>query len=373
MIIGIPKESWRDEQRVALTPAGVYALTQLGHQVVVQVEAGQGCGFSNEAYCEAGATQAFTGEEVFGRADLVAKVMPPLAEEARWIRSAKTLFSFFQFNVVNSEVMQKLIATDCTTIGYNLIEDNSGQLPVLMMMSEIAGMLLPQIAGRYLETREGGRGISLGGVAGIPAANVVIIGAGMVGSTAAQAFLGAGADVIVMDSDLSRLRQLELRTQRAVNTAIATPYNIEKYVKFADVLVGAVMIQGQQSPHVVSEEQVKRMRRGSVILDVSIDQGGCIETSRPTTHSDPIFVRHGVIHYGVPNIPALVARTASHALNNVILPFLQQVVEQGTGAYVANSALRRGIYLFEGQCTQPNVAKLYGWPAFQIDHLIKRG
>jgi len=265
-----------------------------------------------------------------------------------------------------------LAAEKCTAVGYSLIEDSRGDLPVLMTMSEIAGMLLPQIAGRFLETREGGRGILLGGIAGIPACSVVIIGAGMVGTTAAKMFAAAGADVMVMDNDLSRLRRLELITHKAVNTAIATPYNIDRYVRFADVLIGAVMIYGQQSPHVVTEAHIKGMRKGSVVLDVSIDQGGCIETSRPSTHSNSTYLVHDVIHYAVPNIPALVARTASHALNNVILPFVLQTAQQGDKAFAGNESLQRGTYLFEGECTHPDVGKLYGWSCTSIEDMMRK-
>jgi alanine dehydrogenase len=371
MIIGIPKESWRDEQRVALIPAGVFALVKAGHQVVVQAEAGLGCDYTNEAYDEAGAKLVFHANEVFERADLVVKVMPPSLNEVSGSTRGKTVFSFFNFDVINARLMARLMENQCTAVGYNLIEDDLGDLPVLMAMSEIAGMLLPQIAGRFLATQAGGRGVTLGGVTGIPAANVVIIGAGVVGSAAAEAFAGAGANVTVMDSELTRLRQIEKWLAKRINTAVTTPYNIDRYVETADVLVGAVMIHGQQSPHVVTATQVRRMRKGSVILDISIDQGGCIETSRPTTHSDPVFTHDGVIHYAVPNIPAMVARTASHALNNVILPLVQLVAENGIVAYKTETSLRRGIYLFQGQCTQPEVGRLLGWPTVQIEELIR--
>jgi alanine dehydrogenase len=370
MIIGIPKESWRDEHRVALIPAGVFALMKAGHQVIVQADAGLGCDYTNETYDEAGAKLVFNAGEVFKRADLVVKVMPPSLPELEYLTPGKTLFSFLAYNVLNTKLMASLSDDKCTAIGYNLIEDEMGNLPVLTTMSEIAGMLLPQIAGRFLATQEGGRGISLGGVAGIPAANVVIIGAGVVGKTAAKAFIGAGANVTVMDSDLARLRDLTKWVHAPVNTALATPYYVDRYVEAADVVVGAVMIHGQQSPHVVTEAQVRRMRKGSVILDVSIDQGGCVETSRPTTHTDPVFIRHGVIHYAVANIPAMVARTASQALNNVILPFVQLTADSGPKAFVAEPSLRRGIYLFQGKCTQPAIGELLGWPTVQIDELL---
>jgi alanine dehydrogenase len=370
MIIGIPKESGRDEHRVALIPAGVSTLMKAGHQVIVQADAGLGCDFTNEAYDEAGAKVVFNSGEVFKRADLVVQVLPPSLQELEYLTPGKTLFSFFAYNVVNTKLMAKLVDDKCTAIGYNLIEDEAGNLPVLTAMSELAGMLLPQLAGRFLATQEGGRGISLGGAAGIPAANVVIIGAGVVGTTAAKAFIGAGANVTVMDSDLARLRKLATALHQPVNTALATPYYIDRYIETVDVVVGAVMIHGQQSPHVVTEAQVRRMRKGSVIMDVSIDQGGCVETSRPTTHTDPVFIRHGVIHYAVPNIPAMVARTASQALNNVILPFVQLTAESGLKAFATEASLRRGVYLLQGECTQPAIGQLLGWPTVQIDELL---
>ncbi|MCG3154593.1 MAG: Alanine dehydrogenase [bacterium] len=370
MIIGIPKESWRDEHRVALVPAGVYALVKAGHKVVVETGAGLGCGFTDQTYDEAGAHLAFSAGEVFGRADMVVKIMPPALEEVSALAPEKTLMSFFNFSVMNPKLMAILSDTRCTAIGYNLIEDRNHNLPVLTTMSEIAGMLLPQIAGQFLTTPAGGRGILLGGVAGIPAANVLIIGAGVVGSTAAEAFVGAGANIMVLDSDVERLRQLERLTRHQLNTAIATPYNIERNLSTVDVLVGAVMIHGQQSPHVVTQAMVKRMRQGSVIMDISIDQGGCVETSRPTTHSDPTFIRDGVIHYAVPNIPALVARSAAHALNNTILPLVLRLAEHGPAAIAESRLLQRGVYLFQGQCTQPEVARMLGWPHAPITDML---
>ncbi|MDZ7267708.1 MAG: alanine dehydrogenase [candidate division KSB1 bacterium] len=326
MVIGIPVETWRDEQRVALSPAGVYALVKAGHKVVVQSGAGAGCGFTDQIYDEAGAHLAFSAGEVLGRADMIVKVMPPSLEEVTAMAPGKTLLSFFNFSTMNPRLMALLSETRCTAIGYNLIEDRHGNLPVLTTMSEIAGMLLPQIAGQLLTTPAGGRGILLGGVAGIPA--------------------------------------------HQLNSAIATPYNIERNLGTVDVLVGAVMIHGQQSPHVVTEDMVRRMRPGSVIMDISIDQGGCVETSRPTTHSDPTFIRHGIIHYAVPNIPALVARSAAHALNNTILPLVLRLAEQGPAAMAESRLLQRGVYLFQGQCTQPGVAYMLGWPHVPITELL---
>ncbi len=358
MIVGIPKETWGEERRVALTPAGVHTLANLGHDVIVQSEAGSGCGFSTEAYQEAGARTAFSADEVFARADIIAKVMPPTAKECEWLGNGRFLFSGVHFGAANPRVHEMLAERHTIGIGLELIEDSAGNLPVLTAMSEIAGMLLPQIAGRFLESGHGGRGVMLGGVAGIPSSYVVIIGAGTVGSTAARAFLGTGASVTVMDGALERLRRLLATVSEKINTVLATPYNIERAVRRADVVVGAVLIHGRRAPHVLTEDLVAQMRAGSVILDVSIDQGGCVETSRPTTLSDPVFKKHGITHYCVPNIPSSVARTASHALNNVLLSFIEQVADEGIAALRDNGALRRGLYTFKGNCTHEGLAGL---------------
>ncbi len=369
MIVGVPKESWRDERRVALTPAGVYALAMAGHTVMVQSEAGVGSGFSAEEYRAAGGVIVFSPEEVFARADLIVKMMPPTVEECEWIPERKFLFSALQLGVANPLVHDMLRAREAVAVGFELIEDGEEHMPVVTAMSEIAGMLLPQIAGRFLETTHGGRGVTLGGAAGIPASNVVIIGAGTVGSTAAGMFLGCGANVIVMDIDLKQLRLVEKHMSRRVNTALSTPYNVGRYLTTADVLVGAVLMRGHKPPHVITESMVKGMKPGSVILDISIDQGGCVETSRPTTLSDPVFKKHGVTHYCVPNTPSSVARTASHALNNVLLSFVEEVGERGIAAFRENRTLSRGVYLYLGRCTQEGLAGLHGWEYADLNGL----
>jgi alanine dehydrogenase len=372
MIVGIPKESWVEERRVALSPAGVYALVKAGHTVIVQAEAGLMSGFPDQAFAEAGGRIAFSPEEVYARADLLVKVLPPTAEESTWIPERRFLYSMVHLGTASSKVCEMLRERKATAVGFELIEDSEQNLPVLTAMSEIAGMLLPQIAGRFLETTHGGRGVLLGGVAGIPASHVVIIGAGMVGSTAARIFAGSGANVTVMDEDLKRLRALEMLLSKMVNTALATPYNIERYVASADVVVGAVLIRGRKPPHVVTESMVRKMRPGSVILDLSIDQGGCVQTSRPTTLSEPVFKKYGVTHYCVPNVPSAVARTASHALNNVLLSFVEEVAENGISAFRSDTALRRGVYLYLGQCTHEGLAGLLGLEYASIETLIEK-
>jgi alanine dehydrogenase len=369
MIIGIPTETWAEEKRVALTPAGAHALAKLGHSIVVQSDAGRWSRFSAESYRDAGAAVVFSPGEVFARADVIVKVMPPTPEECNWLTEHQYLFSGVHFGAANPVVHENLRQRKAVAIGLELIEDSDRNLPVLVAMSEIAGMLLPQIAGRYLETAQGGRGILLGGVPGIPASHVVIIGSGNVGTTAARSFLGAGANVTVLDEDLRRLRYLETALSKQIDTLLSTPYNIERSIMRADVVVGSVMIHGRKTPHIVTESMVKRMRPGSVILDISIDQGGCVETSRPTTQTDPVFRKHDVIHFCVPNIPSSVARTASHAMNNAILSFVEEIAEAGTAAFRENPTLRRGVYLYEGQCTHEGLAALLGWEFVNIDLL----
>jgi alanine dehydrogenase len=256
-------------------------------------------------------------------------------------------------------------------VGLEFMEDAEQGLPVVNAMAEIAGMLLPQIAGRFLETTHGGRGILLGGVTGIPSCKVVIIGDGTVGITAAHSFTGAGASVTLMGSELGRLRRVEALLGKTVDTVLATPYNIERYTQSADVVVGAVAIHRRRAPHVVTEAMIKMMRPGSVVLDVSIDQGGCIETSRPTSLSEPVFKKHGVTHYCVPNIPSSVARTASHALNNVMLQFVEEIADNGLLALRNYPWLCRGVYLYHGHCTHEGLAALLGLEYRNIDSLLE--
>lgn len=370
MIVGIPKEIWAEERRVALTPAGAHSLSVAGQTVIVQSDAGNGCGFSMESYSEAGASAVFSAEEVFARADLIVKVMPPTVQECHWMGEEKSLFSAVHLGSANPEVHRLLREQHATAVGLELIEDAEHHLPIVTAMSEIAGMLIPQIAGRFLETTHGGRGVILGGVPGIPASHVVIVGAGTAGTTAARVFLGFGASVTVMDDDLKRLRVLDASLPKMVNTALATPYNMERYVASADVVLGAVMVHGRKTPHVITESMVQKMRPGSLIIDLSIDQGGCVETSRPTTLSDPTFKKHDVNHYCVPNVPASVARTASHALNNVVAPFMVDIAENGRESFRNNLALRRGVYLFSGHCTHEGLAGLLGCEYSNLDLLL---
>ena len=370
MIVGIPKEVWNEEYRVALTPAGVYALSKAGHTILLQSEAGKGCSFADETFREAGADIVFSPEEIFARADLVVKVMPPTQQECEWMPPERFLFSMVHLGAHNPKVHEILRSKRTAAVGLEIIEDSDGSQPGRTAMSEIAGVLAPQIAGRYLETTNGGRGVMLGGIAGIPASNALIIGAGTVGTTSAKVLLGFGVNVMIMDEDLRRLRIVEQFMSQSINTTLATPYNIERFTALADVVVGAVMIHGKKAPHVITEPMVKKMRPGSVVLDISIDQGGCVETSRPTTLSDPVFKKHEVTHYCVPNIPSSVARTALYALNNVVLPYVERVGELEENAFSESDALRRGTYLFAGHCTHEGLSGLLDWECTDMDSLL---
>ncbi len=352
MNIGIPNEISVEERRVALTPVGVYALCQEGHEVLVEKGTGESCGFSDQDFRNVGAQIVFSPEEVYRRSDLVLKVQAPTLEECDWFDSGKTLFSTLGLGQTREEVLRRLQERKVTAVGYELAQLPDGTFPILTALSELAGMLLPQIASRLLQSNLGGRGITLGGVPGIPPANVVILGAGAVGLNAARAFSAAGAQVMVMDKNVSKLRSLDHTFSKQVSTSIVTPLLVDRAVRFADVLVGAVLIRGRRTPHLVSEAQVKSMKSKAVVLDVSIDQGGCVETSRPTTLSAPTFVKHGVIHYCVPNITACVARTASHAINNSVLPWVLQVSRLGIDEALARyTCLQKGTYLRNGEST----------------------
>jgi len=362
MEIGIPRETLIDEKRVPLIPAGVHALTSLGNKVYVESKAGSDCGYTDEEYRKAGAQIVFSHEEPFQRAELVVKVNPPTLEESAHLREDLIHFSALQMGIGTREMLERIRELKVAAFGYELMRNKAGEYPVLVSMGEIAGSLLPQIAGRFLECAGGGRGICLSGAPGIPPANVVIIGAGVVGSAAARAFMGLGAQVMVMDIDKGKLRRLTETCPNCPVTSMATPYNIEKFARFADVLIGCVFTLGEKTPRVVTRSTVKKMKRKSLIIDVSIDVGGCVETSHPTTHSNPVYVEEGVIHYCVPNIPAAVSRSASYALSNVLLPFIEKVATRGLKEAIKSYPyIGEGIYSYGGFCVNQRVAQAFGW------------
>ena len=353
MDIGIPRERRPDENRVGLTPAGVQLLLADGHRCYVEQGAGLGAGFADEDFARAGAQMVYSGEEAYGRAELVLKVSRPTAEELAWLRAGQTVMAFWHLAAASPDNLEQLLRQNITAIAYETIQSDDGALPVLKPMSMIAGRMSASIAAGLLRNDRGGKGILLGGVPGVPPAEVVILGAGVVGSSAARAFLGLGASVYVLDHNMQRLEQLAERHPHVV-TMISHSFNVQKVARFADVLVGAVLVPGTRAPVVVTREMVRAMRPRSVILDIAIDQGGCVETSRPTAHRTPIFVEENVIHYCVPNMPGVLGRTATHALNNATWPFMQLIATHGAEAAIAqNPALARGVATHGGKILSP--------------------
>lgn len=355
MHLAIPRERRPDENRAGLTPAGVELLTADGHTCYVEKGAGLGAGFSDEDYAQAGARIVYSGEEAYGRADMVLKVARPIAEELTWLRAGQTVLAFWHLAAASPDNLEALQRERITAIAYETIQAEDGSLPVLMPMSQVAGKMAANIAAALLRNDRGGKGILLGGVPGVPPAEVVILGAGVVGTYAAQTFLGLGAKVYVLDKDL---RPLERLTQGCpgVITMVSHSFNIRKTVRFADVLVGAVLARGARAPLLVTREMVRTMRPRSIILDVAIDQGGCVETSRPTFHHASTFIEENIIHYCVPNMAGVLGRTATHALNNAAWPFIQQLATLGVDvALQQNRALAQGVATHHGQIVAPGL------------------
>lgn len=371
MDIGILKEDGVNERRVALSPVGVQTLIGAGNTVYIEKQAGSCALFQDEEYRDAGALISYSAEEVITRSQIVLKVSPPTDFELSMFNQGQVLLSFLHLAVSQRRLIEILMNRRVTGISYELIENAAGVLSVLQVMSEIAGQLAVQVGAHHLQGRDGGRGILLGSVPGVPPASVVILGAGTVGRTSARVALGMGANVTVLDKEVSRLRELEHLFQWRITTAMATKPNIAKAVRFADLVIGAVLLKGEKAPHVVTENMVRDMKVGSVIVDASIDQGGCVETSRPTLIADPVFVRHGVIHYCVPNMTASVARTATAALTNALLPYLLEITEGGlVNALRNDQGLGKGVCTYDGNCTNEAVAKVFDLKPSQLSHLV---
>ena len=348
MNIGIPKEKRPFEYRVGLSPAGVEILTQKQNQVYVEHEAGVGAGFSDQEYEKAGARIVYSAEEVFVRADLLLKVGRPMKDELDWLRPGSTVLGLLHLASSREDKVEILLEKKITSIAYEQIELPDGSLPVLRPFSQIGGKMAASIAARLLQNNWGGKGILLGGAPSVPPAEVLILGSGVVATHAAQAFLGLGAHVTVMSDDLDGLQKLLDRFPGIV-TMMSTKRNIERATTYADVVVGAALITGARTPILVTRDMVSAMKPRSVVIDVSIDQGGCFETSRPTTHDQPTFVDEGVIHYCVPNMPGVVARTATHAFVNAAMPYLIRMTDDGIAPAIANDpALERGVNTHQG-------------------------
>lgn len=359
MDIGIPAEQQPNEYRVGLTPQGVSLLAQAGHRCYIEQGAGHGAGFTDMEYERAGGRIVYGAREIYERADLVLKVGATIIDELDLLREGQTICAFWHLAARPRQVAQTLLDKNITAIAYETIECDDGLLPVLHPLSEIAGRMAPQIAARWLQNDGGGSGILISGVAGIPPIDVCVLGGGVVGVNAAQTFLGLGARVFVLDRSLDRLRRVEERFDGRIVTMIAYDFNIARVVRFAHVLVGAVLVPGARAPVLVTREMVRSMRPRSVILDISIDQGGCVETSRLTTHDDPVFVEEDVIHYCVPNMSGVIGRTATHAYLNAAWPYIQELASKGTQEAIGtNVDLLRGTAIHEGKVVNENLAML---------------
>ncbi|HSG16145.1 MAG TPA: alanine dehydrogenase [Anaerolineae bacterium] len=361
MNFGVPKEIRDLEMRVGLSPAGVLTLTQAGHTVFIEKGAGVGAGFSDEHYRRSGAQIVYAAAEAYGRAEVVAKVARPTAAEHRLFRHGQTLFSFLHLSVSSPDLLEALAVNEITAVAYETIQEEDGVLPVLIPMSEIAGRLAPIIAGQLIMNIHGGRGTLLSGLPGVPPAAVVILGAGVLGVNATRAFLGLGAQVTVLDRDIQALQKLDDVFGGQVTTMISNEFNLQRAAEFADVLMGCVLVPGQRAPILVSREMVRRMRPRSVIIDYSIDQGGCVETSRPTTLRDQTYLEEGVIHFCVPNMTAAVARTTSYAITNAALPYLLAIGQYGLlSQHRHMAALSLGMNLYKGKLSNAAVASALG-------------
>lgn len=362
MFVGVPAEVKDNEYRVSVTPGGAEMLTQHGHRVLVQAGAGEGSGFPDDEYQECGAAIVPDGADVWGEADMIVKVKEPVPSEYDFLREGLLLFTYLHL-AAEEELTRRLLDAGTTSVAYETVALDNGHLPLLTPMSEVAGRMAIQVGAHYLEKMNGGRGKLLGGVPGVRAADVVIIGGGTVGTNAAQVALGLGAHTIIIDRNLDRLRYLSEMLHGHLTTLSSNPRNIAVAVQRADVLVGAVLITGARAPHLVTREMVGTMHAGSVIVDVAIDQGGCIETSRPTTHSEPTFLVDGVVHYGVTNMPGAVPRTSTYALSNTTLPYALQLADEGfLGAVTRNRALARGVNTYQGHVTHEAVAESFNLP-----------
>ena len=376
MRFGIPIETDLSrgigERRVALSPAGVRELCAAGAEVLVHTEAGSRAGFTYEEYSAAGGQIVYDIREVYGRADVILRVERPHDDECMWLSEGAAIISFVHLHGAGRWLPRTLCQRNLTVLGLEAMYEDDGVFPLQKAASQIAGRMAPQIAGRLLESDRGGVGILLSGLPGIPPADVVILGAGALGTEAARAFLGTEASVYVLDRNPGKLEAIDQRFGGRVITALAIRSNIEKFVTFAEVLIGAVREPDGSVPRLVNKELLQQMKRGAVILDFAINEGGCVETSRPTPSEDGIFVQDGVLHYALPNVPSLVPRTATYAHTQALLPYLQLIQREGMpDALRASAALRRGTYLYAGHYTHPHASCENDAPTATIEELLQ--
>lgn len=349
MNIGVPKEIRTFENRVGLTPNYLRMLVQQGHTCYVEHEAGIGAGFSDLEYEQAGARIVYSPHEVFGRADLLLKVARPMLGEIEWLRPGSILVGLLHLGSARRDKIDKMLENEITAIAYEQIQLPNGTVPIRQPLSQIGGTLAAQIGARLLQTNAGGKGILIGGVPGVPPAEVVILGIGIAGTCATRTFLGMGAHVTVLDTDLYALQKIYDKFPGIV-TMLSNPFNVARACSYADIVVGAILVPGERTPIIVTREMVQAMKPKSVIMDISIDEGGCVETSRPTTHERSTFIEEGIIHYCVPNLPSVVARTATYAFLNAAFPFILELATKGADAAMSdNPAISRGVATHQGK------------------------
>ena len=372
MIIGVPKEIKNNENRVALTPAGVAEFKKHGHIVYVQVGAGINSGFSDKKYTDAGATLLPTIEAIYGIAEMIIKVKEPIASEYSLIKKDQLLFTYFHF-ASSAPLTYSMLESDAVCLAYETVEKADGSLPLLVPMSEVAGRMSIQEGAKYLEKPMKGKGILLGGVPGVAPANVVVLGGGIVGTQAAKMAAGFGAKVTIMDVSLPRLRQLSDIMPANVTTLMSNHYNICEAIATADLVIGAVLIPGAKAPHLITRDMLKLMSSGTVVVDVAVDQGGCIETCTPTTHEDPIFIIDDIVHYCVANMPGAVPYTSTLALTNATLPYALQLANKGwRRACQENTELRKGLNIANGKVVYKSVAEAWNLPYDEVESVLNK-
>lgn len=360
MLIGVPKEIKAQEFRVGMTPAGVRELTANQHQVLIERHAGAGIGLTDELYAAAGATIVDSAEQIFAQADLVVKVKEPQPQECRWLRPGQTLFTYLHL-AADLNQAELLMASGATCIAYETITAQQGGLPLLAPMSLVAGRLSVQAGAHHMEVHQGGNGTLLGGVPGVAPAKVLVLGGGVVGSSALRVALGMGAEVTVIDRSVAKLAELDEQYRGQLRTIYSTAESIEEHAREADLIIGAVLIPGASAPKLISAKMLSLLKPGTVLVDVAIDQGGCFETSRPTTHADPTYIVDDVVHYCVANMPGAVARTATLALTNATLPYIARLASQGPReTLLSDEHFGAGLNVYEGQLTHPAVAEALG-------------
>lgn len=370
MIIGVPKEIKNNENRVAVTPAGVTEFKKHGHTVYIQSKAGNGSGFSDDEYAQAGATILPTIEEVYDIAEMIIKVKEPISSEYPLIKKDQLLFTYFHF-ASSEPLTYAMIASRAVCLAYETVEKTDRSLPLLVPMSEVAGRMAIQEGAKYLEKPMGGRGILLGGVAGVKPANVLVLGGGIVGTQSAKMAAGLGANVTIVDISLPRLRYLEDIMPANVDTVMSNEYNIRQLIQTADVIIGGVLIPGAKAPSLITKDMLKLMRPGTVMVDVAIDQGGCFETSHATTHEDPIYVIDEVVHYCVANMPGAVPYTSTLALTNATLPYALQLANKGwKEACASNAELQKGLNIVNGKIVFKGVSEAWELPYSDVSEVL---